>query len=146
MKNLVLLTVSVFLVGCLPTFLGDLTPKMKNFQYSYKVEGKNKSQIWKLTRNHFALVYGDVRSVLRVQDEEEGTLIGKGKVKWSFDPPINSLYCWHDYNILFTAEDGKANLKLALIEGGTCRLTEEGYKVIKNDFRVLNIGLKNALR
>jgi hypothetical protein len=135
--KILLLLMLVSFMGCSPY---ELTPEMKKFKYNYKIEGKNKKQIWKLARNHFALVYGDFRSVLRVQDEEEGSIIGKGKVKWSF----GSESCWHDYNIRFDAEDRKAKLRLNLIEVGTCRLTEEGYETIKANFWILDRGLRRC--
>ena len=140
MKILIIIILSLFLVGCVNWV--ELTPEMKNFQYTYKVEGKKKKKIWKLARNHFAIIYGDYRRVLSVQDEEEGTMIGKGNVKWCFDPPICAVNEWCDYLIRFDAEDGNAKLKLNLVG---CRLTEGGYESIKNDLDGLGRGLRNAL-
>ena len=74
--------------------------------------------------------------------EEEGTMLGKGNVKWCFDPPICAVNEWCDYMIRFDAEDGNAKLKLNLVG---CRLTEGGYESIKNDLDGLGRGLRNAL-
>ena len=144
MRNLILISVTLLLVGCYKFI--ELTPEMKKFEYTYQVPGKDKKKIWKLARNHFASSYGDVRSVISVMDEEEGTMIGKGNVSWCFDPPICSVICWNDYRIRFDAEDGKAKLKINLVKGlKDCRLTEEGYERIKNHFYAFDLSLKGTL-
>jgi len=141
--NKILLAISLLIVGCIPAFI-ELTPEMRDFEYQYQVTGKNKKQIYKLARNHFAMVYGDARDVFSVQDEEEGTMIGKGVVKWPFDPPINSTYCKNYYQIRFDSEDGFAKLKINLTQA-TCNQTEDSYIRIKAHFNSLEIGLRNAL-
>jgi len=118
---------------------------MKNFEYTYQVDGKNKKQIWKRARNHFATYfYEDFRSVFSVQDEEEGTMIGKGTISWAFDMP-GGKFCYHDYRIRFDAENGNGKLKLEIMEMGSCKLTEKGYAQIKTDLYMLNLGLGVAL-
>jgi hypothetical protein len=156
MKNirtiLVLLSVILFLYGCLKQV--ELTPEKKNFQYNYKVAGKSKKEIWVSARNHFAMVYGDVRSVMSVQDEERGTLIGKGLVGWTLNAMGTLISCHQAYSIRFDADDGRAKLKLTLIEGppplskcsGWSVPSEEGYEDIKANFRELDKDLRVALR
>ena len=82
-------------------------------------------------------------NLFSVQDEEEGTMIGKGIVEWPFDPPINSTYCKNDYHIRFDSEDGYAKLQIKLM-GSSCNQTEEGYKTIKSHFVSLDKGLRDA--
>ena len=142
MKYLIIIFLSLFLDGCIK--IVDLTPEMQSFEYTYQVDGKNKNQIWKRARNHFAKFYGDFRSVFSVQDEEEGTMIGKGTISWAFDMPGGKL-CYHDYHIRFDAENGNGKLKLEIMGIGSCKLTEKGYAQIKNDLYMLNLGLRNAL-
>ena len=78
-------------------------------------------------------------------DEEEGTMIGKGKVSWCFDQ-MCSVTCWNDYRIRFDAEDGKAKLKINLVKGlQECSLTEKGYERIKNHFYAFDLSLKASL-
>ncbi|ONF99865.1 hypothetical protein BWQ95_23825 [Aeromonas hydrophila] len=50
--------------------------------YDYNIPNTNKDVLFKRARNHFATVYGDSRSVIRVQDEAEGLIIGKGAIDW----------------------------------------------------------------
>ena len=142
MKYLIIIFLSLLLGGCIKFIV--LTPEMKNFEYTYQVDGKNKNQIWKLARNHFAKIYKDFRSVFSVQDEEEGTMIGKGTISWAFDMP-GGQFCYHDYHIRFDAENGNGKLKLEIMEMGSCKLTEKGYEQIKFDLKMLNLGLGVAL-
>tara|TARA_B100000315_G_scaffold96314_1_gene88449 strand:+ start:2336 stop:2770 length:435 start_codon:yes stop_codon:yes gene_type:complete len=142
MKYLIIIFLSLFLVGCIKYV--DLTPEMRSVEYNYQVDGKNKKQIWKRARNYFATFYGDSRSVFSVQDEEEGTMIGKGTIKWVFEW-AGAIPCYHDYHIRFDAENGNGKLKLEIMGMGSCKLTEKGYEQIKFDLKMLNLGLRNAL-
>lgn len=54
---------------------------------------------------------------MRVEDESEGSLIGKGLVQWKMIDSAISPYCYSSYDIRFLAKDGKARLQLELLSG-----------------------------
>ena len=56
---------------------------------------------------------------MSVQDEERGTLIGKGLVGWGLSAMGTYNFCHQAYRIRFDAYDGSAKLKLTLIEGAS---------------------------
>ena len=143
MKILIIIIFPVFFAGCIKYL--EMTQKMQNFQYEYKMDGKSKKQIWKLARNHYATVYGDFRSVFSVQDEEEGTLIGKGTIKWTFDHGM--LNCYRGYHIKFHTKNEYAKLTLKLMRTGrlSCKLTENGYKQMQEHLINLHNDLNTAL-
>lgn len=52
--------------------------------YTYTNLVGDKGQIWQKARNYLASTYNNSNAILRVSDEEEGTLIGKGALNGSF--------------------------------------------------------------
>ena len=80
--------------------------------------GNQEKILFARARDYMATAYGDSRSVIRVQDENEAVIIGKGAVTWRM-LPNNSLSgsCSTEYNIRFIAKDEKARLQVELIYG-----------------------------
>ncbi len=55
---------------------------IKPITFDYSIPNASKEILFKRARNHFATVYGDSRSVIRVEDANEGVILGKGAVEW----------------------------------------------------------------
>jgi hypothetical protein len=116
------------------------------FTFDYQVPSKSKGELWKSARDYFASAYGDSRSVFRVMDPEDGTIIGKGTASWM----LMTNNCLTDYHIRFAAKDNKARLQFEIIRGvpplsqctGWPWPTESGYQEIVNSFSLTSTGLK----
>lgn len=114
--------------------------------YTYLNLKGNKTELWKSARNYIATAYGDNKAVLRVEDESEGTLIGKGIIKWKMMDVSLSPYCYSEYDIRFIAKDNKARLQLELLPGvpsiSECVAWElpskYGYDQILSDFSMIS--------
>lgn len=85
--------------------------------YTYVGLDGSKGELWKKARNYIATSYGDSKAVLRVEDENSGTLIGKGIIKWKMLTSSLSPYCYSEYDIRFVSKDNKARLQLELLAG-----------------------------
>lgn len=121
--------------------------------YTYTDLSGSKTEIWKAARNHLATAYGDSKSVLRVEDENDGTLIGKGLVQWKMLTTTLSPYCYSEYDIRFVAKDNKARLQLELLPGAPS-LSEcvawslpsrYGYDQILEKFAMISDQLESSL-
>jgi len=149
MRNLLLVVVFISLASC-----ASLTPADKNakriFTYDYSVVGVEKDVLWTRARDYFAKAFGDSRSVLRVQDQESSTLMGKGAASWSLATGV----CASEYDIQFMAKDGKARLQLELNEGvpsysscsGWSWPSKSGYEEIVSGFHTFSNDLETALK
>jgi hypothetical protein len=74
MKNIILsLIITLALVGCVtdPNSPYAMIPlsEVEAQTYTYTELNGNKSELWKKARNYIATVYGDSKSVFRVEDE-----------------------------------------------------------------------------
>lgn len=129
---------------------------IKPITFDYSIPNASKEILFKRARNHFATVYGDSRSVIRVEDANEGVILGKGAVEWklatgSFVIPYMS--CYAEYNLRFVAKDSKARLQMELIDGaptysqcsGWSRPTIPAYKEVLASFDNTSKSLSNAL-
>ncbi|EOX1508754.1 DUF4468 domain-containing protein [Vibrio cholerae] len=96
-----------------PISQSDIQPQTYTF---LDLKG-DKGELRKKARNHIATVYGDSKEVMRVEDESEGSLIGKGLVQWKIIDSAISPYCYSSYDIRFLAKDGRARLQLELLPG-----------------------------
>lgn len=143
--TLVLLTLS----GCAGITMIDKHSQTK-FNYDFALKGQNKNEIFKKARDYFATVYGDSRSVFRMVDESDGSMIGRGSAKWN----IASMHCMTDYHIRFAAKDEKARLQLELIYGvppfcdcvGWPFPPQNGYKEVVQTFESTAQGLEKWLQ
>ncbi len=151
------LTITVLLLALALTACSILQPVGDDvsmvFDYRYQVPGVDKSTLWRRGRDYLATAYGDSREVVRVQDEQAGTIIGKGRTLWTTSVGISMLVCPIEYNIRFAAKDGKARLVIEYIEGippgSTCqwtRPTQEGYQQLALFAKSISDDLETALR
>ena len=153
MKIVSVVTTALILTGCASGF-SEIVPADKTskriFTYDYVVEGASKDVLWTRARDYFAKSFGDSRSVLRVQDKESSTLIGKGAESWN----LLSNICASEYDLQFMSKEGRARLQLEIIEGvpsySSCKgwpwPSQSGYETIVSSFGALSSGLETALR
>jgi hypothetical protein len=148
MRFRITLVFAAMLAGC-----AGLNPADKNaqkeFTYDFTVPGKSQSQLWHSARDYFAEAYGDSRSVFRIMDENDGTIIGKGLAPWS----LAGNNCQTEYHIRFAAKEGKSRLQFELIEGvpplspcgGYPWPSKDGYDQIVASFKKSAQSLEGAL-
>lgn len=141
-----LLPFVVMLTGCLK--YATLTPKNSQFQFDYSVPEKSQDEIWTSARNYFATTYKDLNAVMEVQDKSNGIFIGKGTTTWTLMG--NSCPTYH--SIRFKAKDGKARLRLEVIEEAPiqCRgwpvPSEEGLIQVADSLKQIGKNLDKALK
>lgn len=158
---------SVFIVAIGALSLSGCASSMKNpvqidasliepQTYDYSFAGVDKDSLFIRARNHTATAFGDSNSVIRIQDQKDGIILGKGAVNWNLDtgsPLIPYIECTSSYDIRFMAKEGKARLQFELIQGapvysrcsGWGLPTPSGYEEIKRSFDQIALGFKNAL-
>ena len=120
------------------------------FTYDYKKLDASKSELFNRARNFLATNYGDTNEVLRVVDESEGIIIGRGSSPWN----IMTNRCNTTHNVKFAAKENRARLQFELVSGapaysdcqGWAMPTEQGYKKIKADFDNFSERLEQALK
>jgi hypothetical protein len=93
--------------------------------------------------------------VTRVEDEGDGTIIGKGIAPWNLTLDgllISAMPCSSNYDVIFIAKEGRARLQLTLREGvpqaSTCGWhlpPKRDYPQIVGQFNDMSAGLENAL-
>lgn len=150
MKQLILIIFSVVTISGCANMVPANKDVQKTFTYDYEVESIGQEELWVRARDFFAEAYGDSRSVLRVQDREEATLIGRGLESWR----LMSNKCLSEYNVRFQSKDGRARLQLELMESvpalsdctGWPWPTQSGYESIVASFEQLSYGLEEALK
>lgn len=155
-----LTALTVIVSGCIAPMdfkVPDALPAnaQTKFTYDYQIPDTPKKVLWKRARDYFAGAYGDSRSVFRVMDEIDGTIIGKGSSSWLFGEATSpySSTCYSDYHIRFAAKDNKARLQLEIINSAPaispCKgwplPSKQGYEVMKQSFNANSQALKNAL-
>ena len=149
MKKVMFILSFILLSGC-----AGLTPADKNvqrkFTYDYTVKNTGKDELWTRARDFFAKSYGNINSVMRVQDKESSTFIGRGAATWY----LASNRCATEYSIQFKSKDNKARLQLEIIEGvpafSTCTgwpwPNKDGYQTILVEFETVSRNLGQALK
>jgi len=159
MKKMLLtciVTSAVVLIGCVsaPKSEPITIPDIKPITYDYVIDNTSKDILWKRARNYLATVYGDSKSVIRVEDQGQGVIIGKGIVNWKIINQTYSPNCNSNYDIRFMAKENKARLQLELIEGvppaskctGWVLPSSFGYTQVEESFKNISEGLENALK
>ena len=131
----------------------SIRPADKNvqsvFTYDYEIANTSSKELLTRARDHLAKVYGDSNSVLKVQDKDSATLIGKGAATWTL--MLNN--CSSQYSFQFLAKDNKARLQLELLYGaptysqcsGWDWPSESGYKEVVQHFEIISAELGKAL-
>ena len=100
-------------------------PDTKKVTYSEVVEvpGISKNDLYTRAQTWFAKTYGSSKSVLEIQDKENGKLLGKGLTDVSFrNPPLGARYGGIvRYTISILVKDGKYKYTISDFyhEGGT---------------------------
>jgi len=147
-KLIVMMAALALIVGC-----AELQPARRDaqqeFTYDYSVPGAGKDALWTRARDYFAGAYGDSKEVMRVMDQSDGVILGKGLAAWGGF----GTECHTAYHIRFAAKDQKARLQLELIYGapplskctGWHWPTEHGYGQIVAQFNNLATALGSAL-
>ena len=128
--------------------------EVKPQTYTYLNLTDNKSDLWKKARNYIASAFGNSKAVLRVEDDADGTLIGKGLIQWKMLDNALSPFCYSNYDIRFVAKENKARLQLELLPGvpagSECVAwqlpSRYGYNQILMKFSDISSQLENSLR
>lgn len=158
-KKLVVLSL-ILLGGCASTSPDKIRIEVNSIEpitYNYTGLKVDKDTLFVRARDHFATIYGDSKSVIRVQDPKEGIILGKGAVDWKLATNswlIPFVNCTSNYNVRFIAKDNKARLQLELIKGvpvyspcsGWPLPTVTAYEEIKAYFDNISIGVESALK
>ena len=158
MKKVVLAAVAVsLLAGCVTVPPGQMpiTTEQREFVFEYAAPNKSKKELFAAARNYFAVSYGNSKEVSRLEDEEQGTIIGKAIASWNLTIDgllITVIPCASNYSIIFVAKDGKARLQLAITEGVAYPMTcgwslppKRDYPQIVEHFKRISEGLGNSI-
>jgi hypothetical protein len=160
MKNILLsLIITLILAGCAtdPNSPYAMIPasEIEAQTYTYTELKGNKIELWKKARNYIATVYGDSKTVFRVEDEADGVLLGKGVIDWSMGDGSLSLgvknYCSSEYDIRLVAKDNKAQLQLKISRTilkckNWVTPSRYGYGEILKEFARISEGMEASLR
>lgn len=157
MKAVLTIAGAALLAGCvtIPEEKMPITTEPREFVYEFEAP-KSKQELFKIARNYFALSGGDSREITRVEDEAEGTIIGKGNVIWNYTTGsfvLPAVPCASRASMIFVAKDGKARLRMALIEGAVTEAQcgwhlppKQDYPQIVASFGRLAKGLESAIQ
>lgn len=123
--------------------------ELTTFTKDIAVPAKSKGELFNASRNHFAMVYGDMRSVFSVVDSVQGIMIGKGIV--GYIASAGMLQCKTGYSILLAAKDEKVRVQFVVLEGGMEPCTgwpypdEGGFEDVRGKFSAYANNLESAL-
>ncbi|XYJ11794.1 DUF4468 domain-containing protein [Telluria sp. B2] len=158
MKIAVMLGCLAVISGCasmVPPDQMPITDEKREFTFDYAVPGKSQHELYRSARNYLATAYRDSRAVTRVEDETDGTIIGKGIAPWNFTTDsmlLPFIPCGSNYDVIFIAKEGRARLQLTLREGVTQPATcgwalppKRDYPQIVQQFNDMSTGLEKAL-
>jgi len=158
MKHALTFALLIALAGCAvtaPPGAYPITDEKREFTFDYTVPGKSQHELFRSARNYLATAYKDSRAVTRVEDEADGTIIGKGIAPWNMtidSSLIPSMPCSSNYDVIFIAKEGRARLQLTLREGAaqpaTCNWPlppKRDYQQIVSQFNEMSAGLEKAL-
>lgn len=163
MKLLLVTSLTALISGCVsvPSEYKLIDTEPREFTYDYVVPGKTQTEIFQTAQQHFAVSYGDIRSVQRSANEVDGTFIGKALVNWTLLKNAEGLYkpaypveCTSDYSIIFIAKDGKARMQLSLTGTASplskCQgwpvPTKSDYPQVVESFNAASKRLESALK
>ena len=158
MKMVILAVAAVsVLAGCvtMPPEKMPITTEQREFIFEYAAPNKSKKELFTAARNYFAMAYGNSKEVSRLEDEDQGTIIGKAIVGWRYtiDEVLSmAVPCASNYSIIFVAKDAKARLQLTLTEGIAYPMTcgwalppKRDYPQIVESFKAISKGLGNSI-
>jgi hypothetical protein len=140
----VLITATVLMSSCASMTPAD-TDAQKEFTFDFSVPGKSQTDLWHNARDFFAEAYGDSRSVFRVMDEKDATIIGKGIALWNIGLPGAYSKCQTEYHIRFAAKNDKARLQYEIIYGVPALSSCTGWPwPSKDGYAEIVAGFKNS--
>ncbi len=157
MRVLSMTAVLTILSGCagmIPPDQLPITTEQREFVYEFSAPAKSQKDLFRDARNYFAMSFGNSKDVSRVEDESQGTIIGKAVAAWNLSnnsPIIPHIPCASNYNIIFVAKDGKARLQLTLVDGApmmSCAWQsppKRDYPQIVQQFNAISTGLGAAI-
>jgi hypothetical protein len=157
MKKILTLGCFLVLAGCAtaPPGAYPITDEKREFTFDFAIPGKSQQELFRSARNYLATAYVDSRAVTRVEDEAQGTIIGKGVAPYNYtidNPMIPSMPCSANYDLIFIAKEGRARLQLKLTESvpqyGQCSLPlpqKRDYPQIVGQFLTMSGQLESAL-
>lgn len=157
MKLLFAGLVSALLAGCAVTAPPDaypITNEQREFVYEFAAPGKSQKELFSIAREYFALTYGNSKDVTRIEDEANGTIIGRAVVPWEMSTgstTIPSFPCASNYGVIYVAKEGRARLQLTLQDGAamaTCQMQappKRDYPQIVQQFQRVSAGLRDAI-
>lgn len=162
MKRILLLIIAAILIsinaGCslyyTPTVIEE--EQIDPFLYDYTDLNASQSELYIRARDYFATIYGDSRSVFRVEEPQEGLFIGKGNAFWTLRLEMGMVFsCAAEYDIRFISKDNRARLQLKLTKRQKTHInhacdkwplpSEEGYETIKIHFNEISKNLNKVL-
>lgn len=147
----------IALTGCMtiPPEQLPITTEKREFIYDFSIPNTTKKQLFKSARNYLASSYGDSKEISRVEDEEQGIIIGKAIAKWNLSTDsflFPYIPCYSKYDINFIAKNEKGRLRLFLVEGaippcsGWPLPPKRDYPQIVTEFNAIAKGLEDALK
>ena len=157
MRKLFGLAALASLAGCAitaPPEAYPITTEQREFVYEFSAPGKSQKELFSVAREYFALTYGNSKEITRVEDEAQGTIIGRAIVPWDMttgSTMIPSFPCASYYGVIYVAKDGKARLQLTLQDGpamASCQVQappKRDYPQIVQQFQRVSIGLGDAI-
>ncbi|MDH6185479.1 hypothetical protein H4V98_002863 [Polaromonas sp. CG_23.6] len=157
MKRVIASAMVLALMGCvtIPLDQMPITTEKREFTYEYAAPGKSKKELFKDAKNYFAMSYGNSKEVSRLEDQDQGTIIGKAVAEWNLSNNsllIPHIPCASNYNIIFIAKDERARLQLTLVEGApmlSCGWTsppKRDYPQIVEQFNRIADGVGSAIK
>lgn len=152
---IIVLIASSILVGCThltPLELPILRSDIQTQTYTYNELNGKQDELWEKARKHIHTEYGQGEPVIRVANQMNGTLLGKGVVSWTISPETQ-LYCYSEYDFRLMARNNKARFQLKLLPGvltksnceGRELPSQYGYKQIIDKFDLMSDRLERAL-
>lgn len=149
------LIASLVLVGCThltPLELPILASDIQAQTYTYNELTGKQNELWGKARIHILTMYGQDQPIIRVANQTNGTLIGKGVISWKILPSSQS-YCYSEYDFRLLARNNKARFQLQLLPGvqtkSNCKNwalpSQYGYKQIIDKFDIMADKLEFAL-
>ena len=156
-KTIPIFTLCLALTGCaMPDQRMNelITTEKRDFTYDYTIKGVDKNSLFKRARNHLATAVGDSKDVIRVEDAEQGVLIGRASASWIIHGGMGiTVPCYSSADFYFIAKDEKAHLSLKIVEGipvpAACKWplpSRDGYTQIVQTFENWSNELGTSLK
>ena len=119
MKNKLMLSISILslglMSGCATTNAATIqSPVLSTYQKVIDLPGINKDQIYEGSHQWFAKNFQNSNSVIKYENKDTGSLIGKGSMKLVCPVGVYDLDCHIDTNLDFTVKVDSKDEKVRL--------------------------------